>query len=128
MTDAPLGYQYVTIRLVPDVAREEFINIAVVLYCQSADFLDADYVLDARRWSALSGAIEAAEVERSLDVIRMVCAGEPLPGLPDLGRPGQRFGWIAAPRSTVLQPGPVHGGTTDGPAAELARLTDCLVR
>lgn len=125
---ARLGYQYVVLRLVPDVAREEFVNAAVVLHCQALDFLDVGYELQPQRWQALSRVVDIDEVTRSLEVVRRVCAGETVSGLPELLRPGQRFGWLSAPRSTVLQPGPVHGGTTDDPAAELVRLTDCLVR
>lgn len=123
-----MGYQYVVLRLVPDVAREEFVNAAVVLHCQGADFLDITYEVQPQRWRALSAAVDETEVTRSLDAVRRVCAGEQLPGLPAFERVGQRFGWIAAPRSTVLQPGPVHGGTTDEPHAELERLAECLVR
>lgn len=128
MSGDRLGYQYVVVRLVPDVTRGEFVNVAVVLHCQAIDFLDVGFELRPQRWQALSAEVDTAEVERSLEVLRRVCAGDEVPGLPELARPGQRFGWLAAPRSTVLQPGPVHGGTAVDPAAELVRLTDCLVR
>ena len=63
-----------------------------------------------------------------LDRVRAVCRGETGRGLPTLEKQGQRFGWIIAPRSTVVQPGPVHGGLCDDPAVELARLMERLVR
>lgn len=128
MTAERLGYQYVVLRLVPDITREEFLNVAVVLHCQAVDYLEVGFELHPWRWSALGSSVDVDEVDRSLGVVRQVCAGERVPGLPDLPRPGQRFGWLAAPRSTVLQPGPVHGGTTDDTASELDRLTDRLVR
>ncbi|MBW8731032.1 MAG: DUF3037 domain-containing protein [Terrabacter sp.] len=92
------AYQYVLLRLVPRVDREEFINVGVVLYSQDAGFLDAALDLDERRAEALSPTCD-------LEV-----------------------GWIIAPRSTVVQPGPVHGGLCDDPAVELERLLDRLVR
>lgn len=128
MTRELLGYQYVVLRLVPDVAREEFLNAAVVLHCQAVDFLDVGYELRPERWRALGADVDTAEVGRSLEVVRRVCLGEHVSGLPELASPGKRFGWLAAPRSTVLQPGPVHGGVAADPASELVRLTDCLVR
>lgn len=128
MTGELLGYQYVVLRLVPDVAREEFLNAAVVLHCQAVDFLDVGFELRPDRWRALGMDIDATEIARSLEVVRRICHGERIAGLPEPDRPGKRFGWLAAPRSTVLQPGPVHGGVTADPPAELIRLTECLVR
>ncbi|MEO7448914.1 MAG: DUF3037 domain-containing protein [Humibacillus sp.] len=122
------GYQYVVIRLVPRVDREEFINVGVVLYCQDADFLDAGWELDPVRTAALSPACDLDGVRPMLERVRAVCRGESGRGLPTLERLGQRFGWIIAPRSTVVQPGPVHGGLCEDPAVELERLLGALVR
>ncbi|GAA6526800.1 DUF3037 domain-containing protein [Intrasporangium sp. DVR] len=122
------AYQYVVLRLVPRVDREEFINVGVVLYCQDADFLDAAWELDDARVAAFAPMCDAAGVRGMLERIRALCRGETGRGLPTLDKPGQRFGWIIAPRSTVVQPGPVHGGLTEHPAAELAHLIDRLVR
>lgn len=122
------AYQYVVLRLVPRVDREEFINVGVVLYCQASGFLDAAWELDDTRASALSPTCDLDGVRSVLDRVRAVCHGESGRGLPTLDKPGQRFGWIIAPRSTVVQPGPVHGGLCDDPAIELQRLLDHLVR
>ena len=122
------GYQYVLLRLVPRVDREEFINVGVVLYCQDADYLDAAWELDAARASALSPACDLDGVRAMLERVRAVCRGETGRGLPSLDKRGQRFGWIIAPRSTVVQPGPVHGGLCEDPATELERLMERLVR
>lgn len=119
-----VGYQYVTLRLVPVVEREEFINVGVVLYSQMADFLDVAYVVDPARIHSFSAATDPGEVEDALRALRAVCTAPP-PGMPKLG---QRFGWLSAPRSTVIQPGPIHGGVTVDPAGELARLMNCVVR
>ena len=122
-----VGYQYVTLRCVPRVDREEFLNVGVVLYSQAADFLDAAFDLDADRLRAVWPDLDLAAVDASLETVCAVCRGEAGVGLPTLARPGQRFGWLSAPRSTVIQPGPVHGGLTKDPAAELQRLVRALV-
>jgi hypothetical protein len=122
------GYQYVLLRLVPRVDREEFINVGVVLYCQDDDYLDAAWELDPSRAAALAPTCDLDGVRAVLERVRAVCRGETGRGLPNLDRPGQRFGWIIAPRSTVVQPGPVHGGLCEDPATELDRLMTRLVR
>jgi len=122
------AYQYVLLRLVPRVDREEFINVGVVLYSQDAGFLDAAWELDERRAAALSPTCDLDGVRAMLERVRAVCRGETGRGLPTLDKAGQRFGWIIAPRSTVVQPGPVHGGLCDDPAVEPQRLLDRLVR
>ncbi len=123
-----MAYQYVTLRLVPRVDRQEFINVGVVLHCQDADFLDAAWQVDEARARALCATCDLDGVRATLERVRAVCRGETGRGLPTLDRPGQRFGWIIAPRSTIVQPGPVHGGLTDAPAAELERLLQRFVQ
>ena len=122
------AYQYVVLRIVPRVDREEFLNVGVVLYSQDAGFLDAAWELDENRVASFAPQCELDGVRAMLSRVQAVCRGETGRGLPTLDKPGQRFGWIIAPRSTVIQPGPVHGGLTDDPAAELNRLVDRLVR
>lgn len=122
------AYQYVVLRFVPRVDRDEFINVGVVLYSQASGFLDAAWELDEPRVRALAPTCDLEGVRSSLERVRSVCRGETGRGLPRLEKPGQRFGWIVAPRSTVVQPGPVHGGLCVDPAAELQRLLDHLVR
>lgn len=117
-----LPYQYVTLRCVPRVEREEFVNVGVVLFCEADDVLDCAWILDEPRLTALAPGLDIVTLEASLRALRDVCAGRGGSGRPDLSRPGARFGWIAAPRSTTLQPGPRHGGLTADPRAELHRL------
>jgi Protein of unknown function (DUF3037) len=121
------GYQYVVLRCVPRVEREEFVNVGVVLYCQGQDFLDAAYRVDETRLRAFAPLLDPGEVAASLETVCRVCRGETGGGLPDLGGLGRRFGWLTAPRSTVVQPGPVHGGLTSDAGAELAALLGRLV-
>ncbi|HET7280092.1 MAG TPA: DUF3037 domain-containing protein [Dermatophilaceae bacterium] len=120
-------YQYVTLRCVPRVDREEFLNVGIVLYSQSVDFLDAAFGLDEARLRAVAPDLDLGSVHDVLDTVCRICRGEHGRGLPDLGSLGRRFGWLSAPRSTVVQPGPVHGGLTADPAAELQRLLHRLV-
>ncbi len=133
------GYQYVALRCVPRVDREEFVNVGVVLYCHAEDFLGSAFALDEARLRALHPDVDVEAVRHALAAVEQVCRGE---AHIDFGvgsrataygtREGRddqstRFGFLRAPRSTVVQPGPVHGGLTDDPAAELARLLRALV-
>jgi Protein of unknown function (DUF3037) len=127
MTAPLLGYQYVVLRCVPRVDRDEFVNIGVVLYSQDAGFLDCAFATDPKRLRSLSPDLDLTSVSATLETICAICRGEPAPGRPRLDGLGQRFGWFAAPRSTVVQPGPVHGGLSSDPAAELRRLVSRLV-
>ncbi|MDQ2755803.1 MAG: DUF3037 domain-containing protein [Actinomycetota bacterium] len=122
-----LGYQYVVLRCVPRVEREEFVNVGVVLFAQGAGFLGAGFDLDASRLLALAPGLDLDQLSRALLAVQQVCRGETGRGLPTLETPGQRYGWITAPRSTVVQPGPRHGGVCLDPEAELARLVRTLV-
>ncbi len=121
-------YQYVVLRCVPRVDREEFVNVGVVLYCQQADFLAAQCHVEEARLRGLAPGIDLAAVRHALAFVEGVCRGDASLGDPATGDLGTRFGFLKAPRSTVVQPGPVHGGLTEDPASELERLVDVLVR
>ena len=121
------AYQYVVLRCVPRPDREEFLNVGVVLHCQAADFLDVVCHVDADRLRALHGGIDVAQVREALSFVDLVCRGDERAGEAARQSQGQRFGFLKAPRSTVLQPGPVHGGVTDDPARQLEHLRERLV-
>ena len=121
-------YQYVVLRCVPRVEREELVNVGVALYSQQADFLRCIQSVNEDRLRALDEDIDVAAVRAALTTLEAVCRGESGGGRPALETPGKRFGWITAPRSTVIQPGPVHGGLSADPAETLADLLDRLVR
>lgn len=127
MTSQVVSYEYVVMRCVPRVDRDEFVNVGVVIHSQAADFLDCAFAIDPRRLRALSPEVDLAFVAETLETVCAICRGHPRPGRPTLDTLGQRFGWLAAPRSTVVQPGPVHGGLTGDPGAELSRLLAALV-
>ena len=122
------AYQYVVLRAVPRVDREEFLNVGVVLYCEESRFLDVAWQVDELRLLALDPGADRAAVCRGLEFVAGVCRGDEALGEIAGKGLGVRFGFLKAPRSTVVQPGPVHGGLTADPAGELARLLDRLVR
>jgi hypothetical protein len=122
------SFDYVVVRVVPRVEREEFINVGVILFCRTRRFLGAQIELDARRLAALWPDIDSGLVQSHLDIIPRVCTGG-----PDAGPIGQlpqseRFNWLAAPRSSVIQISPVHSGLCTDPRTTLQHLFDTLVR
>ncbi len=125
---ARMGFQYVVLRCVPRVDREEFVNVGVVLFCQQADFLEARCHVEPDRLRALAPTVDVDAVRSALRAVEAVCRGDASAGAAGQAPMGTRFGFVKAPRSTVVQPGPVHGGTTADPARELDHLLDRLVR
>ncbi|MCW2852379.1 MAG: hypothetical protein JWM84_2043 [Nocardioides sp.] len=122
-----LAYQYVVLRCVPRVDREEFLNVGVVVYCQAADYLAAAWNADRERLLALDPRLDVDQVCDALAYVDAICAGDTRGGGAALQPRGQRFGFLKAPKSTVLQPGPVHGGVTTDPPRQLERLLSQLV-
>lgn len=122
------AYQYAIIRVVPRVDRGECLNVGVILLSREHRFMDARTLLDENRLAAFAPDLPAASVRPHLEAIEAIARGEPAGG--PIARLGiaERFHWLVAPASTIIQPSPVHTGLTDDPAAELARLVDTLVR
>lgn len=121
-------YEWTVLRVVPRVERCEFVNAGAVVYCRALDFLQAGVDFDEARALALDATLDVAAVRRHLSAIHDLCAGLAEAG-PIAARPiGDRFRWLTAPRSTVVQTSPVHSGLADDPAAELRRLLDVMVR
>ena len=125
---ALLPYAYAAIRVVPRVERGECLNTGVVLFCRPRRFLAMRSEVDAGRLLALAPDLDLEGVRRRLDLLAAVAAGEAGAGaiarLPHF----ERFGWLVAPASTVVQPGPVHAGLCADPAETLERLFAALVR
>ena len=120
-------FEYAVLRVVPRVERGEFINAGVVLDCQSERFLSARIHLDAVRLTALDPDADLEAVRAHLEAVRSVCAGGPEAGAVGRLPLRERFGFLVAPRSTVVQPSAVHTGLTEDPEAELRRLLRSLV-
>ena len=121
------SYQYVVLRCVPRVDREEFLNVGVVLYCHATDYLGAAWQVDPARLGAVDALVDPTQLREALAFVDAVCAGAERAGSAGRAPISQRFGFLKAPRSTVLQPGPVHGGLTTDPARQLERLLHHLV-
>jgi hypothetical protein len=102
-------------------------NAGVVLYCQADAFLGARIHLDADRLRALDPGADLEAVRAHLEAARSVCGGGPEAGAVGRLPLRERFGWLVAPRSTVVQPSAVHTGLTDDPEAELERLLSAMV-
>jgi hypothetical protein len=127
MTEQGLPYQYVVLRCVPRVDREEFVNVGVVLYCEQAGYLQAAWSVVRERLASLYPRLDIDAVCEGLEYARAVCAGDRSVGAVAAEPTGTRFGFLKAPRSTVLQPGPVHGGLTTDPARQLEHLLEQFV-
>jgi DUF3037 family protein len=122
------SFDYAIIRIVPRVEREEFMNAGVILFCRTARFLASRVALDRDRLAALARQCDADEVESHLALIPRIAAGEPTAGPPTEWDLPERFHWLTAPRSTVVQVGPVHTGMTDNPARTLDHLFETMVQ
>jgi hypothetical protein len=121
-------FEYALVRAIPRVDRGEFVNIGVMVYCQARDYLGCAADLAPARLQAIDPQTDLDAVAAALDGICAVCEGRASAGASAAGSPRARFGWLTAPRSTVVQSGPVHSGLTADPAAELDRLMGRLVR
>jgi hypothetical protein len=124
---AKLSYQYVVLRCVPRVEREEFLNVGVVLYCHATDYLAVAWQVDRERLEAFDARIDVDQVCDALAFVEAVCTGDARVGAAATKPVSQRFGFLKAPKSTVIQPGPVHGGLTADPPRQLERLLHQLV-
>ena len=120
-------FQYALVRVVPRVERGECVNAGVVLFCRPRRFLAARIMLDEARVRALAPDADMAAIRGHLDAFTRVAAGDetagPIAALPA----SERFHWLVAPSSTVIQCSPVHTGLTADPAGELDRLAARLV-
>ena len=117
-------FEYALIRVVPRVERGEAINAGVLVYSKSFRYLGCETELDEARLLALDPTTDVTAVRAALGAFERACTEGPLADRPL----GERFRWLTAPRSAIVQPGPVHSGITTDPAAELDRLFTTLVR
>ncbi|MFI8419648.1 DUF3037 domain-containing protein [Streptomyces sp. NPDC085479] len=127
MTDRDV-FEYALLRVVPRVERGECFNAGVVVYCRARSFVAARTHLDEAKLAALDPAADVTGVRAALRAVEGVCLGGDAAGQASGDDAGRRFRWLIAPRSTVVQPGPVHTGLTGDPDAEVERLLELLVR
>ena len=124
---ARASYDYATIRVVARVDREEFVNAGVILFCPERDFLGARVAFNPERLCALFAEVDLDLVRRHLEAIPRICEGASDAGpIAKLTR-RERFHWLVAPRSTIIQLSPVHSGICDSPEHALDELFQKLV-
>ncbi|HEX4038797.1 MAG TPA: DUF3037 domain-containing protein [Acidobacteriaceae bacterium] len=116
------SFDYAILRVVPRVERQEFINAAVIVFCPEKRYLDARVHLDPGRLKALWPDADETLVRQHLDAIPRICAGDPAAGAIARLSQRERFHWLVAPRSTILQPSPVHTGVCSETSYLLDRL------
>ena len=121
-------YDYAIIRVIPRVEREEFVNVGVIVSCPAKGFLEARIQLDEQRLLALDATLDIATVRAHLEAIPAICTGGEQTGPIGQRSQRERFHWLVAPRSTVIQISPVHTGCCKNPIAALEHLLDAMVR
>jgi hypothetical protein len=119
---APASFDYALLRVVPRVERQEFINAGVVVYCPEKRYLAARIRFDAARLKALWPEADTALVEKHLEAVERICAGDAAAGPIAKLSQRERFHWLTSPRSTIIQPSPVHTGVCDGTDELMDRL------
>lgn len=116
------AFDYLIVQVVPRVDRDERLNVGVILFCPTAAYLGCRIALDELRLRALAPDVDVAALTGQLEAVRAVAAGDvtagPIASLP----PSERFHWLSAPRSTIVQPTPPHAGLCDDPTAALDHL------
>jgi hypothetical protein len=123
----PLAFDYAVVRVVPRVEREEFINAGVILFCAARAFLGCRLALNEGRLLGLAPTVDLAAVRQHLAAFAAVCDGQPGAGPIAQLSPSERFHWLVAPRSTMLQTSPMHAGLCDDPARALDHLFASVV-
>jgi hypothetical protein len=122
---ALVSFEYAIVRVVPRVEREEFINVGVIVHCHERDYLEARIELDEARLLALARDLDTALLRDHLDAMRAICSGEgPIGELPLR----ERWHWLTAPRSTIVQTSQAHAGVCESPEDWPERLLERVVR
>lgn len=120
-------FSYTILRVVPSVERGEQVNVGVVLFCRQKGFLGARVGIDEERLHALAPALPVEEVAAHLLGLTRVAEGDPAAGAIATMPASERFGWLSAPSSTIVQPSPVHTGLSEDPQVTLDSLFERLV-
>ena len=121
-------YDYVIIRVVPKVEREEFINVGVILSCKEKKFLEARIELDEEKLKSLNSEIDLEVIKKHLTAIEAIAVGKEDSG--SIGKLSQmeRFHWLSSPKSTIIQTSPVHSGYCKNPSDTLEHLIKTMVK
>ncbi len=121
------AFQYAILRIVPSIERGECLNVGVALLCPQRQFVGALVALDEARLAVLAPDLDPAEVRPALEALVAVAEGDPAAGPLARLSPSERFGWLAAPASTIIQPSAIHTGMSEDPAETLEHLFASLV-
>ena len=124
---ARVDYDFALLRIVPRVHTGAFANVGVVLHARTAEFLALRTVTDREALTRLAPSVDPDLLARDLESCAAICAGDARAGAVALAPPSERFHWLTAPRSDVLQSSPVHEGVCDDPAVELDLLFNAYV-
>lgn len=121
------SFDYAIIRFVPRVEREEFFNVGVIVSCSSQKFLESRIHLDEIKLQAFAPAFEAETVRNYLEIIPKICAGDKDAGIIGQLTPRERFFWLTATRSTIIQSSPIHTGLCTNAEEMIERLFEKMV-
>ena len=122
------GYDFAVLRVVPHPHTGAFVPVGVVVHARTREFLGMRVLTDAAELAARVPDLDPELLARYLRSLLAVCEGDPAAGPVALAPPSERFHWLTAPRSDVIQSGPVHGGLCDDPADALAELFAAYVQ
>lgn len=120
-------FEYAVVRVVPDIERQEFLNAGLIMFCRPRRFLAVRTRLDEEALGALRPGCDAEGIREQLDFIEGVATGAVATGPFAAMTLSERFHWLTTPRSTVVQPGPLHAGTTEDPAGTFDHLYEVMV-
>jgi len=118
----PASFDYAVLRIVPRVEREEFINAGILVFCLEKDYLAARIRFDRDRLKALWAEVDTDLLDKHLTAVQRICEGDPSAGPIAQLSSRERFHWLVSPRSTIIQPSPVHTGVCDATDGLLDRL------
>lgn len=124
---SPDAFSYAAIRVVPDIEREEFLNAGLLLFCRPRRYLVARTSLDEEALRALHPGCDVDGIRAQLRLVERIAAGDPEAAPMGAMEQSERFHWLTTPRSTLIQPGPIHAGVTDDPDATFEHLFGVLV-
>ena len=125
---APSSYDYALIRVVPRVERQEFVNVGIIVWCREHDALETRIALDEPRLRALDPGVDLEAVRRHLRSIELICSGGADAGPIGSLSKRERFDWLVAPRSTIIQTSAVHTGRSVDMHATLEHLLATMVK
>jgi hypothetical protein len=127
VTPSRRAFSYAVVRVVPDIEREEFLNAGLILFSRPHRYLVARTRLDEEVLGSLSVGGDLDGLREQLSLVERIAAGSDDAGPIARMTPSERFHWLTAPRSTAVQPGPIHAGVTDDPGATFEHLFSLLV-